>query len=88
MTEKRKIEVFTAGCGICDEAVSLVRELVCDRCEVIVHDMHGDGAERAWQLGVKRVPAVAVDGELASCCATGGVTREGLVAAGIGSPLT
>jgi hypothetical protein len=27
--KKRKIEVFTAGCPLCDETVKLVRELAC-----------------------------------------------------------
>lgn len=86
--EKRTVEVFTAGCPCCDEAVALVNDLACCCCDVVIHDMNGDGAARAKELGVKRVPAVAVNGELASCCASGGVTREGLAAAGVGSPLS
>ena len=87
MASKRKVEVFTAGCALCDEAAALVQELACDSCEVVIHDMHGDGAARARELGIVRVPSVVVDGRLAACCAGAGVTREGLAAAGIGSPL-
>jgi len=37
--EKRKVEVFSAGCGLCDQTISLVQRLACNSCEVIVHDM-------------------------------------------------
>ena len=39
MMTKRKIEVFSAGCGACDEAVALVNRLACPSCEVTVLDM-------------------------------------------------
>lgn len=88
MTEKkRKVEVFSAGCGACEEAIALVNRLACPSCEVIVRDMHEvDVASRAQGLGVERVPAVVIDGKLADCCAAGGPTEAGLRAAGLGVP--
>lgn len=86
MTTKRKVEVFSAGCGLCDETVSLVERIACDACEVVVLDMREDAvAARARELGVRTVPAVAVNGTLAACCG-GGPNESELRAAGIGQP--
>jgi hypothetical protein len=84
---KRHGEVFTAGCPICDPAVSLVRDLACPDCEVTVHDLRESGVEQAAQYGIRAVPAVVVDGRLASCCENTGPRREDLEAAGIGQRL-
>ncbi len=85
MTNKRTIEVFVAGCPVCDQAVELVNRIACDSCEVRVLDMHNpEVAEKAKALGVRAVPAVAVDGKLAACCDSGGPDEASLRAAGIG----
>ena len=82
---KRTIEVFSAGCVCCDETVQMVRDIACPSCEVVVRDMKDpDVARRARELGVRSVPAVAVDGTLAECCAARGPTEEALRAAGVG----
>ncbi|MEI2579116.1 thioredoxin family protein [Scytonema sp. PRP1] len=87
---KRLIEVFTAGCPLCDETVKLVRELACSNCEIQVYDLRSESAtnsyrEKANQYGIHRVPAVVVNGKLAECCSNQQpVSREALVAAGIG----
>jgi hypothetical protein len=39
MTAKRKIEVFSAGCGTCEETIQMVKGAACPSCDVIVHDM-------------------------------------------------
>lgn len=85
---KRQVEVFTAGCPICDPAVQLVNELACPDCEVTVHDLRESGIEKARQYGIKRVPTVVVDGTICACCEDGGVVREQLQAAGIGQRLS
>ncbi len=88
MAEKRVVEIFSAGCGVCEEAVSLVRRLACASCDVQVLDMNDASvASRARELGISTVPAVVVDGELASCCRGAGPTEEALRQAGIGQPL-
>ncbi len=85
---KRKTEVFSAGCPVCDEAVSLVTRIACPSCEVEILDMlDGAIAARAKQYGVRAVPAVVVDGKLADCCAGTGVDEASLRAAGVGAPL-
>ena len=85
MTAKRKIEVFGAGCPVCEETIELVNRIACPSCEVSVLDMNQPKvAERAKTLGVRAVPAVAIDGKLADCCAGREVNEATLRAAGVG----
>ena len=75
----------TAGCGVCDEIVTLVRSIACSSCDVTVLDMNDPQvAERARAIGVRTVPAVAVDGTLTAYSPTGGYDEVTLRAAGIG----
>ncbi len=88
MANKRKVEVFSAGCGVCDDTVSLLKRIACDSCEVSVLDMRdGQVAERAKGLRIRTVPAVVVDGVLVACCEASGPTESALRAAGIGQAL-
>jgi len=58
-----------AACPACEETVALVNRVACSSCEVSVLDMsQPEVAERAKSLGIQSVPAVAIDGKLASCC--------------------
>jgi hypothetical protein len=83
----RKIEIFSAGCPVCDEAVDIVRKGACSSCEVEVLDMKDpEVARRAKALGVRSVPAVAIDGKLAGCCAGRGIDEETLKSEGLGKP--
>lgn len=90
MAAKHFVEVFTAGCPLCDEAVKLVQNLAGDRCKVQVWDMRpeyttNECREKVQQYGIQRVPAIVVDGKLAPCCThQQPITREALEAAGIG----
>ncbi len=87
MSKKRLVEVFSAGCGVCDETIELVRKSACPSCEVVVHDTNDlDVVARARQYGIRSVPAVVVDGHLADCCAGTGVDEASLRSAGIGLP--
>lgn len=88
MSIKQKIEVFTSGCPVCNEAVDLINRLACDECEVNVLDMHdAQVAKRAKGLGIQSIPAVVLDGKLASCCAGRGVNESSLRAAGLLCPV-
>ncbi len=85
MTTKRKVEVFSAGCPVCQDAIKLVNRLSCDSCEVAILDMSDvNVVKRARDLGVRSVPAVAINGQLASCCAAGGIDEQALRSAGLG----
>jgi glutaredoxin 3 len=87
MAAKRKIEVYSAGCATCHEAIGVIRRAACPSCEVIIHDMRDvEVAKRAKGLGIRSVPAVVIDGKLADCCAGRGIDLTVLRAAGLGRP--
>lgn len=89
MSSKRKIEIFSAGCPACVEAIQTVNEIACPSCEVEVLDMHQpEVAARAKEQGVRSVPAVVVDGKLADCCAGRGIDEAALRATGVGVSLS
>jgi glutaredoxin 3 len=85
MNKQRKVEVFSAGCAICEEVVHLVKASACPSCDVTVLDTNDvQNAQRAKALGISRVPAVVIDGKLADCCAGGKINAATLKAAGLG----
>jgi hypothetical protein len=70
MNAKRKIEIYSAGCPVCQETIKMVQNMACTDCEVSILDMNDPAvANRAKGLGVRSVPSVAIDGKLADCCA-------------------
>jgi glutaredoxin 3 len=88
MSSKRKIEIFSAGCAMCEEAAAMVKRIACPSCDVEVLDMHGPAvAAKAKSYGVRTVPAIAIDGRLAACCTANGPDEASLRAAGVGQPL-
>jgi predicted thioredoxin/glutaredoxin len=81
----RTVEVFSAGCALCEETIAMVRRLASGSCEVRVLDMRlPDVAARAREHGIRSVPAVVIDGKLAECCADRGVDETVLLRAGLG----
>ena len=88
MSTTRTIEVFSAGCPACEETIETVNSAACPSCEISVLDMQDPAvASRAKELGIRSVPAVAIDGKLADCCAGRGPDEATLRAAGLGQPL-
>jgi glutaredoxin 3 len=87
MSEKRMVEVFTAGCPLCDETVGLVKKLSCPSCAVKVYNLTSGGMDKAKQYGVNTVPTVVVDGKVLDCCKRDKPNEAELKAAGIGTPL-
>jgi glutaredoxin 3 len=89
MADKRKVEIFSAGCPACDKKVKLVQSIACPSCEVTVLDMNDSRvASRAKSLGVRSVPAVVIEGKLADCCSGRGPDEDTLKAAGLGQPVS
>ena len=85
MATKRKIEVFSAGCPACQEAVNLVQRIACPSCDVSILDMNDPNvAQRAKSLGIHSVPAIVINGKLADCCQGRGPDEATLRAAGLG----
>jgi glutaredoxin 3 len=87
MSNRRKIEIFSAGCPACQQTINLVNRIACASCDVTVLDMKDTAvADRAKTFGVQRVPAVLIDGKLADCCRDQGISEAALWAEGIGQP--
>lgn len=86
--EMRKVEIFSAGCPKCENVIREIRDVACPSCDIEVLDMmKPEVLKRATALGVLSLPAVAIDGKLADCCAGRGVDIETLKAAGLGVPM-
>ena len=89
MATKRQIEIFSAGCPVCEDVIARAKDIACPSCEITVLDMNDtDVAARAKTLGIASMPAVVIDGALAACCADGGPDEAVLRAAGLGKPLS
>jgi glutaredoxin 3 len=74
MATKRKIEVFSAGCALCNEVIDVTRREAASSSDVIVRNMMDARVlKRAEELGIRSVPAVVIDGKLACCSAGRGV---------------
>lgn len=75
MANKRTIEVFSAGCPLCNETLELVKNAVsaCG-CKVIERRCTGNECcDEAKDYGVKAMPTVVVDGRIRF---EGRITRE------------
>lgn len=89
---KRQIEVFTAGCPVCEPTVKTVKEMACDSCDVTVYDLVKQCDDKVCvdkmkEYNITSLPAVAVNGKLLACCQNRGVSKEELAAAGIGKAI-
>ena len=62
----RLIEVFIAGCPLCNTAVSMLRDLIPEDVELRVYNIAADekAYEKALHYGVSAVPAIVIDGRL------------------------
>ena len=88
MAKTRKVEVFSAGCAVCEDTVALINRIACPSCEIEILDMHkSEVSRKARRYGIRSVPAVVVDGTLAACCAGRGPDEKQLRALGLGQPL-
>ena len=89
MKTKRKVEVFSANCPVCQKTIELVNSMACPSCEVSILDINDPKvADRADKLGIRSVPAIAIDGKLADCCAGQGPNEAMLRAAGVGREIS
>jgi glutaredoxin 3 len=79
MTTRHDIEVFSAGCPVCEDTIAMINRLASGSGKINILDMNNPAvAKRAKALGVRSVPAVAIDGRLADCCASRGVDEATL----------
>ncbi len=87
---KQQIEIFTAGCPVCEPVVALVKENACRNCEITIYNLSEQCESKIYvtkmeEYGVKRLPAIAINGKLIDCCKNIEITKSDLVNAGIGS---
>jgi glutaredoxin 3 len=88
MVRNRKVEIFSAGCVICEEAIQLVKNMACPTCDIEVLDMQDPTiANKAKKIGIHKIPTVVIDGKIADCCAGSALNEMSLKRAGIGQPL-
>jgi glutaredoxin 3 len=88
LSARRKVEIYSAGCPTCEDAIKLVNGIACASCDVTVLDMHDPAVARgAKALGIQSIPAVVIDGKLAGCCRDRGISEAALRREGIGQPL-
>lgn len=85
---KRKIELFTAGCPVCEPIVEMVRSMVCESCDLVIYNLveHCDSkvcVDKLKKYKITSLPAVVVDGKAMST-SEDGITREKLISEGIG----
>jgi hypothetical protein len=69
--QKIKIEVFSAGCFVCNPVVEMVKSLASTECEVIIYNLSEPsetkiGQDKVEAYGIKSLPAIAVNGKLLS----------------------
>jgi glutaredoxin 3 len=88
MIAKRQIEVFSAGCPVCEQTVALLNNVACPSCDISVLDMNDpEVARRAESLGIRSVPSVFINGQMADCCAGRGPDENSLRASGLGQSI-
>ena len=87
--KKRKIEVFTAGCPVCNPVVEMVKSIANKEYnDVTVYDLikQHDTNEcviKVEEYGITRLPAIAIDGKLLECCKNNAIIREDLISSGL-----
>jgi glutaredoxin 3 len=78
--KKPFIEIFSAGCSLCQDAVRDVKGKYSKSAEVKELNMHNaDIAERAKKIGITTVPSIVIDGKIADCCSGQGLKLESLL---------
>ena len=86
---KRKIELFTAGCVVCAPVVDLVKSVASKEFnEITIYDLvkQCDTKEcvaKVEEYQIKRLPAIAINGKLMDCCTLNSITKEDLINAGV-----
>jgi len=57
------IDVFSAGCYLCENAVQMVKKVIGPQCSLRIYDLtKGEGIEEAKKYGVRAVPTIVGNG--------------------------
>lgn len=67
MSQRKKIEVYSAGCYASRKTEEKVRRIAGYNHDIQVHDMRqAEVISRAAQHGIKKAPTVVIDGQIAA----------------------
>lgn len=82
----RKIEIFTAGCPICNEQVIKIKEAACSSCEIEILNVkdNSEALKKSKTYNINSLPSVVIDGVLAQCCSNRGIDIDILKSLGLG----
>lgn len=88
--QKRKIEVFSAGCFVCNPVVEMAKSLASGQCDVVVYNLsepsEGESSQRkAEAYGIRSLPAIVLDGKLLPINTNAEIPIRDGVSAGVGS---
>ncbi len=66
---KNRIEIFTAGCPLCDETVKEIENNFSEN-EINIYNLNESRkvGEKSKSYGINKIPAVVVNGNLLNCC--------------------
>lgn len=87
--DKRKIEVFSAGCVVCAPVIELVKSIADEKYnEITIYDLvkqceTKECVAKVKEYQIKRLPAIAINGKLIDCCILNSITKEDLINAGV-----
>ena len=83
---RKKIEIYSAGCSVCQEVEAVIRRIARADYDVKVLDMHQERvARQAARRGIRSVPGVVVDGQLMPFSADSGAVVEAILRRAIAS---
>tara|TARA_R110000764_G_scaffold208988_1_gene294634 strand:+ start:321 stop:587 length:267 start_codon:yes stop_codon:yes gene_type:complete len=86
---KRQIEIFTAGCPVCEPVVQLVKETAGKDCEITLHNLSEQCESKICvskmkEYNITSLPAVAVNGRLLACYQNKNISGDELKNVAIG----
>ncbi len=62
-----KFEIFSAGCELCKNAIEVLRNTVCEKCEIIEYNLqnpiHEEIQKKIKKYDIEVVPSIIVDEE-------------------------
>jgi len=59
---ERQIEVYSAGCPLCQEMIDIITLGKCGKCKIQVHNVNNPEVRKEMnKLGIRAVPAAVID---------------------------
>ncbi len=62
-----KFEIFSAGCELCKNAIEILKQNICEKCEIIEYNLQnpiqGEIQEKIEKYDIIAVPSIIVDEE-------------------------